>query len=87
MTIHVEFFGIARARVGVERTTATGQCLGDLLVDLGSRFPALADTCIDGRQLRPGFTANLSGERFATSPETLLKDGETVLLMSLDAGG
>lgn len=87
MKIEVELFGIPRSRAGVERTTAAGACLGDVLADLGSRFPALAAACIDGRTLRSGFTANLKGERFTTQPETPLRDGDTVLLMSLDAGG
>jgi molybdopterin converting factor small subunit len=61
--------------------------LGDVLAELAERFPALQQTCIDGRGLRSGFIANLGAERFVTSPETPLKDGDTVLLMSLDAGG
>lgn len=87
MSITVELFGIPRARAGVDRTTSSGSCLGDVLADLASRFPALAEACIDGRRLRPGFTANLAGQRFVTAPETPLTDGDTVLILSLDAGG
>ena len=87
MPIAVELFGIPRSRAGVERTTAVGGCLGDVLADLANRFPGLAAACIDGRGLRPGFTANLGGERFTTSPDVPLRDGETVLILSIDAGG
>lgn len=87
MQVSVELFGIARARAGVAQTTALGDCLGDVLADLAVRFPALAETCIDGRRLRPNFTANLGGQRFVTAPETPLQPGDTVLLLSLDAGG
>jgi molybdopterin converting factor small subunit len=87
MPITVELFGIPRARAGVARTTATGHCLGDVLAELALRYPELAETCIDGRALRPGFTANLGGQRFVTAPETALGDNDTVLLLSLDAGG
>jgi molybdopterin converting factor small subunit len=87
MQIEVELFGIPRSRAGVERTVAVGDCLGAVLLDLSGRFPALAAACIEGRRLRPGFTANLKGERFATSPDTPLQHGDTILLMSLDAGG
>ncbi len=76
-----------RARAGVATTTAAGDCLGDVLADLAARFPDLATTCIDGRQLRPGFTANLDGQRFITDPDTRLEDGDRLLLLSLDAGG
>lgn len=87
MQVAVEFFGIARARAGVAQTTAVGQSLGDVLADLAARYPALSETCIDGRRLRPSFTANVSGRRFVTAPETPLSEGDTVLVMSLDAGG
>ena len=87
MQVDVELFGIPRQRAGLSRTTATGESLGDVLADLAARFPALATACIDGRQLRPGFTANLGGDRFVTDPETMLHNADSVLLLSVDAGG
>ncbi len=87
MQIAVELFGIPRARAGLAKTSALGSNLGDVLADLAQKFPRLAETCIDGRTLRPGFVANVSAERFVTSPETPLNEGDTVLLLSLDAGG
>jgi molybdopterin converting factor small subunit len=87
MRITVELFGIPRVRAGTAETSATGSNLGDVLADLARRFPPLADVCIEGRALRPGFIVNLSAERFVSSPETVLREGETVLLLSLDAGG
>ncbi len=87
VTVTVELFGIPRARAGVAQTSAAGHRLGDVLADLAMRYPSLAETCIEGRNLRPGFTANLSGNRFVTEPETSLSDGDTVLILSLDAGG
>lgn len=87
MPITVELFGIARSRAGVAQTTAVGHCLGDVLADLADRFPSLAESCIDGRRFRPGFAANLGGQRFVTSPEIPLADNDTVLIMGVDAGG
>lgn len=87
MNIIVELFGIPRARAGVERTIAEGACLGAVLRNLSEEFPALAAACIDGERLKPGFTANLKGDRFVTAPDTPLREGDTILLMSLDAGG
>lgn len=83
----VEMFGIPRARAGVATTIAAGDCLGDVLEDLAIRFPELAAECIDGRNLRLGFTVNLDGQRFITDPATPLADGDRLLLLSLDAGG
>jgi molybdopterin converting factor small subunit len=87
MQIAVELFGIPRARAGVAETVASGENLGDVLGDLAARFPSLAETCIDGRTLRPGYIVNLSAKRFVTCPETPLSESDTVLLLSLDAGG
>lgn len=86
-TVNVEFFGLARLRAGVDRTTAIGANLGDVLLDLSGRFPSLASTCIDGQRLKSGFIANLSGDRFVSEPATPLRDGDALLLLSLDAGG
>jgi molybdopterin converting factor small subunit len=87
MQVAVELFGIPRSRAGVAQTTAAGANLGDVLADLATRFPQLAEACIEGRSLRSGFIANLGAERFVTSPETQLSEGDTILLFSLDAGG
>jgi len=87
MRVTVELFGIARLRAGVSRTEADGSNLGDVFSDLAQRFPALGDACISGRRLKAGFTANLGGEQFVTDPSTDLKEGDSILLLSLDAGG
>ena len=87
MQVEVELFGIPRARAGTERTSVTGDCLGDVLADLAAKFPTLGEACIDGRSLRPSFMANLGGRRFVSAPDTPLAEGETVLLLSIDAGG
>ncbi|MCH2114203.1 MAG: MoaD/ThiS family protein [Pirellulales bacterium] len=87
MEVHVELFGIPRARAGVAKTIVHGDRLGDVLADLAQKFPGLAETCIDGRRLRPGYTVNLRGEQFVTDSETKLNSGDTILLLTLDAGG
>ena len=87
MQVAVEFFGIPRARAGTATAMAQGANLGDVLADLVRQFPLLREACIDGRELRAGYIANVGAERFVTSSETPLREGDTVLLMSLDAGG
>ncbi len=87
MQVSVELFGIPRARAGVSQTVAEGSTLGDIFVDLARRFPALGEACIDGRNLKQGYTANVRGERFVTDPATDVREGDAILLLSLDAGG
>ncbi len=87
MNIDVELYGIPRQRAGVPRTSATGARLGEVLTDLASRYPGLAETCFDGQRLQNGFIANLNGQRFITDPDTLLAPGDSLLIFSADAGG
>ncbi len=91
MSIRIEFYGIPRQRAKTAETVIQ-PCraeirLGDVLKQLAARFPGLAETCIDQDRLRRGFTINIAGQRFVTDPETRVSAGETLLLMSADAGG
>ncbi|REJ69266.1 MAG: molybdopterin synthase sulfur carrier subunit [Planctomycetota bacterium] len=85
--IEVELFGIPRSRAGVAKTTAQGERLGEVLGDLEARFPGLAESCIEGGQLKPGYVCNVGGQRFVTDPQLPLAAGDVVLLLSADAGG
>lgn len=85
--VRVEFFGIPRARAGVSETLAEGDSLGELVLELSQRFPKLGESCFDGPQFRPGYTANLSGDKFTTDPAAPLRENDSILILSLDAGG
>lgn len=87
MPVRVEFFGIPRARAEVTETTAEGGTTGAILEDLAQRFPKLAESCIEGQHLKPGYTLNLRGDQFLTDPQIKLVDGDVLLFLSLDAGG
>ncbi|MFO0977375.1 MAG: MoaD/ThiS family protein [Planctomycetaceae bacterium] len=87
MPIKVEFYGIPRARAGVAETMAEGHTTGEVLADLASRFPKLAESCIDGQKLRQGYALNLRGDQFLTDQVISLTDGDVLLFLSLDAGG
>lgn len=87
MPIKVEFYGIPRARAGVAESMAEGHTTGEVLADLASRFPKLAESCIDGQKLRPGYALNLRGDQFLTDESISLKDGDVLLFLSLDVGG
>lgn len=87
MPIKVEFYGIPRARAGVAETIANGHTTCEVLTELASRFPRLAESCIDGQRLRPGYALNLRGDQFLTDQTISLTDGDVLLFLSLDAGG
>jgi molybdopterin converting factor small subunit len=91
MRIQVEFYGISRQRAGtanavVELDSEPGR-LGDVISNLGARFPGLAAICLQSGRLRAGFLVNVGGERFVSDPETPVRGGESLLILSADAGG
>ena len=91
MPIRVEFFGIPRQRAGVSEVTLPCEepvvRLEEVLNALEVRFPELCRDCLQHGGLRAGYTLNVRGERFARDPEELIRDGDTLLFMSTDAGG
>lgn len=89
MVLIIEFYGIARQRVGTGQLTLEDSVstLGEVVGSLAERFPAFARDCTDGRVLSAGFRANIDGVRFVSDPDTPLTGARTLLIMSADAGG
>ena len=84
--MRVELFGVPRERAGVAAVDVQAETLGQLLAALAMRFPALGE-CIDAGRLQPSFVANLNGDRFVSDPRTPLRQSDSVLILSADAGG
>jgi molybdopterin converting factor small subunit len=84
--MHVELLGVPRERAGVAELDLHAETLGQLLVALATRFPSFAEL-IAADRLRPSFVANLNGDRFVSDPGTELTEGDSVLILSADAGG
>lgn len=91
MAVRVEFFGTARTRAGVAETAVTpisGKLrLGEAIAILSARFPELAGHCFHGNEIADGFAACVDGKHFVTNADFELEDGQTLLIMSSDAGG
>jgi molybdopterin converting factor small subunit len=97
VTIQVELFGVPRLRAGTARLDVAmaleGASLGEALGALARLCPALetsgvVEVMADGRgRARPSYRVSLNGDRFVSSPETPLADGDTLLLLSADVGG
>lgn len=91
MAIRIEFFGIARQRVGVPgaivAASADELSLADVLRQLCSEFPHVASALLVDGRLHPTLAANLDGQRFISDPTTPIRDGQHLLILSADAGG
>jgi molybdopterin converting factor small subunit len=91
MVVRVEFYGIPRSRTGVAHTalefTATPITLAHVVKELAARFPDFGADCVESDSLARTCVANINGERFVGVAGATINDGETVLIMSADAGG
>jgi sulfur-carrier protein len=84
--MRVELLGLPRERAGVAELELEADTLGQLLTALAIRFPSFNELIAVDR-LRPSFTANLNGDRFISDPATRLRESDSVLILSADAGG
>jgi len=91
MRVSVEFYGLARLRAGVGRIALElpdkDACLADVFDSLAERLPAFREHCLSSGRLAEALTCNLDGQRFVSEAATPLASGQTVLILSADAGG
>ena len=84
--MRVELLGVPRERAGVAELDLQAYTLGQLLTALVLRFPSLGEL-ITAEGLQPSVVANLNGDRFVRDPRTRLRQSDSVLILSSDAGG
>ena len=91
MAIQVEFFGIPRARTGVPRAVVleqvTSASLNQVLNEVADRFPEFARECMRDGKLQDAYVASIDGECFVHAGEQQVLTGQSVLILSADAGG
>ena len=91
MLLRVEFYGIARQRAGVPHVElelpGRQATLAEALLRLADNLPEFGRECLAGGCLQPTLSANLAGERFVSDPATVIESGQTLLILSADAGG
>jgi molybdopterin converting factor small subunit len=87
MAVRIEFFGIPRHRAGVPEMEVEAATLGDALREMRRRLPQLDQVCLADGRLGAGYLANLNGRNFVSDPATPLADGDSLLVLSSDAGG
>ena len=61
--------------------------LGELLHKLAEKFPDFGNECVDQRKLGKSISANLDGEKFISDPDFEICAGQSLLILSADAGG
>lgn len=61
--------------------------LGGALLAAAHAVPALAQVVLDDGRPSPHWRVSLRGERFVDDPATTLADGDSLLVLSAQAGG
>ncbi|EYF05209.1 MoaD/ThiS family protein [Chondromyces apiculatus] len=83
----IELYGVARLRAGREALEVEASSLGEALLALGTRCPALSPHVVSGDRLAPSYLVAVNGRHLTADPTTPLTPGDVVVLLSADAGG
>lgn len=92
LALTVELFGVARLKAKAATASLVlplGATLADAFVALAKTYPALIGTVLsaDACTLLPGYACNLNGREFTKDSQTVLNNGDQLLILSSDAGG
>jgi molybdopterin-guanine dinucleotide biosynthesis protein A len=91
-TCTVELFGVARllAKTGtLSVSLPAGATVAHVLEAVAERLPVLAGAVIgaDRRSLSDGYACNLNGLEFVRNADTPVTHGDSIVILSADAGG
>jgi molybdopterin converting factor small subunit len=87
MSVTLEFYGVARLRTGRETLTVEAATVGEALAAMERACPAAAGTLVAAGRLVRHYRLSLNGKEFVSNPETALADGDTMIVLSAEAGG
>ncbi len=87
MSVRVEFLGMPRRYADCDSVNVNAETLGETLMTVATQLPKVAEHCIDGHQMRPGYLAAINCRVFTVDPTQRLADGDTVQILSSDVGG
>ena len=88
----IELFGVARLITGTTEISLAlrrDATYSQLFTALGERLPALVGRVItpDRNRLIEGYACSVNGREFVRSPQARVYDGDTLAILSADAGG
>ena len=88
----VELFGVARLVANAKEVSlavSSGATLSDVLAALAEQLPVLVGRVIapDRRSLVDGYACNVNGLDFVRSTASPVHHGDSIVILSADAGG
>ncbi len=85
--ITVELYGVPRLRAGVAQVSLEADTLAGALRGLGRVCPDLVGTVLVEGRVHPAYKLSRNGDAFIDDPDTILRSGDALLLLSADVGG
>jgi molybdopterin converting factor small subunit len=85
--IRIELFGVPRLRAECDVVDVDAETLGGALRELERACPALSPGVVADGRLSQAYLVALNGRQFTSDPETALRDGDVLVLVSAQAGG
>lgn len=82
-----ELYGVARLRAGRQSIAVRGDTIGSAIAALERACPVLAGPVLEAGRLNRHFRLSLNGRSFVSDPDHPLSEGDTLILMSAEAGG
>ncbi len=91
MKIKIEYYGIPRQRVGIASEVyefdQEEMEIHDVILAVARKHPEFQRNCMAGDRLNQHLTVNLNGTRFYQTENGTARDGDALLILSMDAGG
>ena len=85
--ITVEFLGIPKLKAGVSFCKVPAGSLSSVIDYLKNQFPRLSQEFLHSPSGKSHVLYSLNGDYFLNDPETILLEGQQLLIISADAGG
>jgi molybdopterin converting factor small subunit len=85
--VQVEFYGLARRRAGRPHLAVPAASVAEALRQIVATCPQLADVLESEHRLSSRFLLAKNGSRFLDNLDEPLVSGDSLVLLSADAGG
>ncbi len=85
--VRIELFGVPQLKAQRNAVEVDAQTLGGAMRALGATCPALLGTVVRNGTLGEEYVIALNGRNVTLDPNTVLNEGDVLVLLSAQAGG
>jgi molybdopterin converting factor small subunit len=85
--VRIELYGVPRLRAGVQAVDVHASTIGDALLQLQRAYPQLEPDVLTGGKLNAAYVVAIDGGALTRDPQVPLSAGDTLVLLTSQAGG